>query len=103
VIAFVGLGCELHLRLRVIVDGAILARCFRYDILSSDVELAQFPQIIYQQVIQSHGLLCLLKCVLVSVDLRENCTELHLEARYNIKFAHAIANRLLLKVYIVSW
>ena len=68
----------------MIVDGAILARSFRYDILSSDVELAQFPQIIYQQVIQSYGLFCLLKCVLVSVDLGENCTELHLEARYNI-------------------
>lgn len=83
-IAFIRLACELNLRFGVVVHGAILAWCLRNDILSSDVELAKLPQVINQQVIKSYGLLGLLKCVLMSVDLGQNCTKLHLESRNDI-------------------
>ena len=61
------------------------------DVLPSDVEKAQFSQIVDEQVTQSDTFPRLLQCVFVAVNLRQNGTELHLQPSDYDKLAHSVA------------
>ena len=71
------------------------------DIFPPDIEEAQFPQIVDEQVAQSDPLPRLLQSIFVAVDLRQYGTKLHLQPSDDDKLAHSIAYGALLEVQVV--
>lgn len=69
---------KVRLRLRVVVAG-VFRGSFGYYVFPAYVELAKFPQVIDQKMVQFDGLLRLVKSVLVSMYLGKDRTELHLQ------------------------
>lgn len=71
------------------------------DIFPPDIEEAQLPQIVDEQVAQSDSLSRLLQSIFVAVDLRQYGTKLHLQPSDDDKLAHSIAYGAFLEVQVV--
>lgn len=72
------------------------------DVLSPDVEQAQLFEIIDEVMTHLYTVFGLVKCILVTMDLGQNSTELHLESCDDNHLTHAVANRTILQAEIIS-
>ena len=78
---------------RQVVHGVEIAHVSSHTyVLSSDIEKAQFSQVIDEQMTQSNTLSRLLQGIFMAVYLRQYGTKLHLEPCDYDKFSHSIAD-----------
>ena len=72
------------------------------DIFSLDIEFTQLLQIINQVMSDSDTLLWLLKCILVSMNLRKYGTILQLKFPHHLQFSHPIWDAAFLQAELVN-